>query len=348
MSTNQQKNQDEEVDLGKLFIIIGRGFSQIFNFFGSLLKNLFDLLIRLLVFLRNNFVKLFVAGFIGATVGGYFHFTNPHNYGSDMIVKPNFNSVRQLYNNITYYDDLVKQKDTIQLASIFGLTVKEASSLTKFKIEPVKVQSDIVSNYDDMVLQMDTLTISNYSFENYKSNFTDYDYKFHKVHVESKDKYIFPKLGNTIIASLIQNDYFKKVKESNQENLSRTDSILRNDLRKLDSLRITYMKVLLEEARKPNSGTNIDLGGTESKAKEIELFKSRSELNRELAKVVMDESESSEVVNILSDFQKTGYKIRGIEKSPIFQGGLIAILTMLLFLLLSELNNFLKNYQEND
>ena len=41
MSTNQQKensknNNEEEVDLGSLFTIIGKGFSKFFNFIGNI------------------------------------------------------------------------------------------------------------------------------------------------------------------------------------------------------------------------------------------------------------------------------------------------------------------------
>ena len=47
MSTNQkQQNNEEEVDLGSLFIIIGKGFSKFFNFIGSIFKGIFDFLIE--------------------------------------------------------------------------------------------------------------------------------------------------------------------------------------------------------------------------------------------------------------------------------------------------------------
>ena len=46
MSTNQQKessksNNEEEVDLGSLFVIIGKGFSKFFNFIGGIFKGIF-------------------------------------------------------------------------------------------------------------------------------------------------------------------------------------------------------------------------------------------------------------------------------------------------------------------
>ena len=40
MPTNQNNNE-EEVDLGSLFVIIGRGFSTLFNFIGTFFKFIF-------------------------------------------------------------------------------------------------------------------------------------------------------------------------------------------------------------------------------------------------------------------------------------------------------------------
>ena len=44
MSTKNQNNE-EEVDLGSLFVIIGKGFKNFFNFIGSIFKGIFHFLI---------------------------------------------------------------------------------------------------------------------------------------------------------------------------------------------------------------------------------------------------------------------------------------------------------------
>ena len=49
MSTNN-RNNEEEVDLGSLFVIIGKGFSNFFNFIGSIFKGIFHFTIILLLF----------------------------------------------------------------------------------------------------------------------------------------------------------------------------------------------------------------------------------------------------------------------------------------------------------
>jgi hypothetical protein len=49
MSTDKNKNE-EEVDLGSLFVIIGNGFNNFFNFIGSIFKGIFHSLIITLLF----------------------------------------------------------------------------------------------------------------------------------------------------------------------------------------------------------------------------------------------------------------------------------------------------------
>ena len=69
MPTNQNNNE-EEVDLGSLFVIIGRGFSTLFNFIGTFFKFIFLSVIKALVFLKKNFRPIGIAVIIGGVIGG--------------------------------------------------------------------------------------------------------------------------------------------------------------------------------------------------------------------------------------------------------------------------------------
>ena len=51
MSTAKNKNE-EEVDLGSLFTVIGNGFKNFFNFIGSIFKGIFHKLILILIFFK--------------------------------------------------------------------------------------------------------------------------------------------------------------------------------------------------------------------------------------------------------------------------------------------------------
>jgi len=351
MSTNQQKensksNNEEEVDLGSLFVIIGKGFSKFFNFIGGIFKGFFHSIILVLIFFRKNAIKVGISIIIGALTGAFFEFKKQESYGSDLIVQPNFNSTKQLYTSINYYSNLVSQKKIEKLKSTFNLDKETAASLKKFSIEPIANENDIINAYNDFVLEVDTATVSSYTFEDFKASFKDLDYKTHKINVIAEKNDVFNKLDEIIISSVVKNKYFSRVKELTNENLNRTDSLLRQNLGQVDSLRKVYMQVMIEEAKKQSNGTSIDLGGEKRSTKELELFATKRNLNSELTDIVIDKSEKYEVVNVISNFQPKGSEIKGAENNKGIQLSILSSVVVIFILLLLKLNNFLSAYRK--
>ncbi|PQJ69074.1 hypothetical protein [Polaribacter butkevichii] len=345
MSTSQ-KNSEEEVDLGSLFVIIGKGFSRFFNFIGSIFKSIFHLLILILLFFKQNILKIGIAVIIGGGIGAFLEAKKEDLFSSDLLVKPNFKSARQLYSNIDYYNDLVKQKDTASLIKTFHLDKETAASLKKFTIEPIKTENDIIDSYNDFITSVDTTTVKSYDYEDFKLSFSEYDYKVHQIRVVAGKNDVFAGLGDVIISSVVSNKYFDRLKSLTNENLNRTDSLLRQNLGQVDSLRRVYMQVMIEEAKKQTNGTNIDLGGEKRTTKELELFETNRKINSELKDVVKDRSEKYEIINIVSNFQPIGYKIKGVTKNYVFLLGALGAVFMILFLLIKQLNVYLNNYKK--
>ena len=351
MSTNQQKessksNNEEEVDLGSLFVIIGKGFSNFFNFIGNIFKGIFHFLITILIFLRENILKIGIAGFIGLIAGFFLEVKTPKKFESEMLLKPNFESTRQLYNNVNYYNDLVKQKDTVSLQKIFNLDKKTAASLEEFEIEPIITNRDIINAYDNLIESVDTLTIKSYVYEAFENSFTIYDYEVHKLNVTAKENDVFNKLGDVIISSVVNNNYFKRLKKLTNENLNRTDSLYRQNLTQIDSLRKVYMEVMIEEAKKTTAGTNIDLGGKNKTTKELELFTTNKVINQDLKNIASQKATEYEVINVLSSFQPIGTEIKGVTKNYAFLLAILGVGFMILVLLLRQLNAYLENYNK--
>ncbi|MDD7915128.1 hypothetical protein [Polaribacter ponticola] len=345
MSTNQ-KNNEEEVDLGSLFVIIGKGFSNFFHFIGSIFKGLFHFIISILLFLKENFLKIVGTGIIGLIAGIFLEINSSSKYGSDLLVEPNFKSARQLYDNVNYYNDLVKQKDIIALQTIFSLDEESAASLKKFTIEPLVIDSDKINAYNELILSIDTLAIKSYEYDVFKTSFTEYDYKVHKITVIAEKNNVFDKLDDVIISSVVNNTYFKRIKELTNENLNRTDSLYRQNLIQIDSLRRVYMKVMLEEAKKSNTGTSIDLGDKKKGTNEMALFETSRRLNYDLKSLAAEKSTNFKIINVISSFQSVGYEIKGITKNKAFLLGIVGSVLMIVFLLLMKLNKFLENYKK--
>lgn len=344
--SNHSQNNEEEIEIGSLFVILGNGIKKFFNFVGAIFTGIFHSFIEILLFLKKHIVKLGIAAIIGGTIGLVLELNKDQHYGADMLVQPNFESSRQLYNNIKYYNDLVKQEDSLLLAETFKISISEAASLKKFEMFPLKSENDIITAYDNLILEVDTLTAKSYSFDKFKRAFTDYDYKTHQIHVKATNKDVFGDLSGVIISSIVENEYFNKVKNLNNENLNRTDSLLRKNLVQTDTLLAVYKSVLLEKAKKENASTSIDLGGKSSSTKELELFRTKRSLNEDLKEITQDKSEKSEVINVISKLQSHGYEISGISKNLAFQLAALAVALMILFLLLLKLNSYLDNYKK--
>jgi len=345
MST-AKNNNEEEVDLGSLFVIIGKGFKNFFNFIGSIFKGIFHFLISVLLFFKIHFKKIIIAAVIGGVIGIFLESTSQDKYGSNLIVQPNFGSSLQLYKNINFFNDLVDQEKVLLLASIFNIDSTTAAGFTKFQITPIDNGNDIINAYDQFILSVDTLTVKSYDFEEFQMSFKDYDYRIHDIYVESLNDNVFSGIEDVLISSVIKNKYFNKIKKLTNENLFRTDSLLRENLVQVDSLRKMYMKVMLEESKKELSGTTIDFGGTKTSAKEIELFRTDREINEDLGLIAESIGEKSEVINIVSNFQSIGYEVKGITKNYIFIVAGLSVLLVLFIILFLDLNSYLDSYKK--
>ena len=339
--------QDGDVDLGSLFKIIGKGFQNLFNAISRFFKGVFHYLILALVFARNNALKLGLAIFIGAAIGLYLDLTNPKQFSSTMVVEPNFKSTQQLYKNINYYHELVKQKDSVLLAKTLNIPVVEASKLKGFYIQPIINENEKYELFNNFSQEIDSALVKYINLKEFKKAFTKYDYKYHQIKVMSLNNTIFEKLSTPIINSVENNSYFKNQKKINDENLLQNEKVLIKSLQEVDTLRKIYNDVLITDARKTQTGTNITLAQGIKKTQEIALFKESLELNEELIDNNIEKAETTEILNVISTFSEIGVKERSIFKKWTFLLGVGFSLVMLVFILLKQLNSYLKNYRSN-
>ncbi len=336
--------QDDEVDLGSLFKVIGKGFQNLFDAIGRFFKSIFHYLVLLLIFFKNNALKLGLAVIIGAAIGLYLDLNRPKQYSSSMIVEPNFKSAQQLYNNINFYQELVKQKDSILLGEIFQISVSEASMLKGFYIEPIRNENEKYEFFDNFIEEVDTTTVKNINIKEFIKGFKDHDYKYHQIIVKSLNNGVFEELNNPIINSISNNSYFKNQKRINEVNLLQNERVLVKSLNEVDTLRRIYNEVLLTEAKKTETGTNITLAQGIKNTNELELFDESLKLNKKLIENNKEKAETIEILNVVSSFSKVGKEERSIFKRRTFILGLGMGLLMLAFILLRKLNSYLNEF----
>ena len=262
-----------------------------------------------------------------------------------MVVEPNFKSAQQLYKNIDFYNELIQQKDTNLLAQTFYISKNEASKLKGFFIEPIKNENEKYEFFNNFIQEVDTTTVKNIDIKEFNKNFTDFDFRYHQIKVISLSNDIFDELNTPIINSIENNLYFNNRKKINDQNLLQNEKVFLKSLQEVDTLRKIYNEVLITEANKTESGTNITLAQGTKKTSEIELFKESLTLNKSLIENNIEKAETTEIINVISKFSKIGVKQRNIEKTMTFILGIGLGLLMLIFILLKQLNKVLIDFK---
>ena len=87
--TPDKQNSSDEIDLGQLFHLIGRGFNAVFLFF-----------LRLYKYLKNNILILIGLVVIGFALGYGLNKLTTQNLKTEIIVKPQMDSKNYLYDVI--------------------------------------------------------------------------------------------------------------------------------------------------------------------------------------------------------------------------------------------------------
>lgn len=348
MAEQAKNTGSDEIDLGQLFQLIGRGFQRLFDFIASIFKGLFHVLIAILLFVQKNFIILAAAVIIGA-VGGYFadQYKTP-KYISKMVVEPNFNSVQQLYNNIDFYNDLAEAEDSISLANALGIEVMEASSIKELFVDSYSDENQKIKLFDEFIRELDTTTVKALDFESYLMNFNSMDARFHQISIIATNDQVAKKVQPAIVTSISANEYFKLQKRINDENLKLQEDIYMNQLSEIDSLQQLYKRVLEKEADKPMQGTSINLAENgQAQNKELALVKERDVLKNRLVLLNKEKADKSSILNVISDFPSRGVKVKGFWKSFKFLLPLGLITLTISILGLIGLSNYLKKYQKN-
>lgn len=342
------QNTSDEIDLGQLFQVIGRGFQKFFNFIGNIFKGLFHLLILFLLFIQKHVIVLGITVVLGLVGGVYLDSKALERYISKMVVEPNFNSVQQLYNNLAFYNDLAVAQDSSALATALNITEHEAASIKEIFADSYSDENQKIKLFDEFIKELDTTTIKTIDFENYLKNFNSLDARFHQISVISTDNRVAKKMQPAIINSISVNDYFKLQKKINDENLKLQEEIYKQQLVEIDSLQSLYRTVLVKEADKPMQGTNISLAeGGESKNRELALVQEKDVLKEKLVELNEERANKSTIINVISDFPTRGVEMKGIWNSYKFKLPILLLVAMLAVLGIINLNKFLRTYKKN-
>lgn len=341
-------NNSEEIDLGQLFRLIGEAFNKVGKLIERFFLLLFKIFIEIIFFFKQNIIKITCCTIIFGGIGYMLDRASGVSYYSKMLVQPNYGTSFQLYSNVEYYNELAKNRDSLELAEIFNISITEALDLKSFEITPgPESENEKLLAYDEFIKTSDPITVSMMTFKDFKKQVNIYNSLKYEIIVESKQRNIFSKLEESIVKGINFNSYIKTKQSEELISLKQQESDVKESLERLDSLTVIYGKVLIAESNKQNNATtSIDLGGGDkTQTKELEVLALKSDYKKSLRSIKKEIVDKENIVNIISSFQLVGSKKSGFFKKTTILLALTGFLLIVSLLLIKELNIFLNKYK---
>jgi len=343
-------SQNEEVDLGQLFNMIGRLFDRFFNFIGSIFKAIFSVFIYALKAIISNFKIIVIVLLLAGVLGFILQRTQKDIYESQMLVKPYFDSKFQLVTNINYYNALIGEKDYNQLTSIFEIDEESAKQIIRFEIHPgPENENDKIKQYDAFLKSLDSTRAQNISFDEFVENRSIYSGDVFEINVKSYKKDIFRSLEEGL-NSTFTNTYSVKKREKRDSLIYIERNRILASIKEADSLQKVYLRVMEEESKMKDGSYTTKDGMSfireKTKTREYDLLQEVNKLREELGKLDAQKVEEDVYFDTLSSFQDVGAKHTSIWNKKVVILPAIAFLLLCALYLLIRLIKFVSSYEE--
>ncbi|WP_299095679.1 hypothetical protein [Winogradskyella sp.] len=342
-------SQNEEVDLGQLFNMIGRLFDRFFNFIASIFKAIFSVFIYALKAIVNNFKIIVIVLLLAGVLGFILQRTQKDIYESQMLVKPYFDSKFQLVTNINYYNALIGEKDYTQLTSIFEIDEESAKQIIEFEIHPgPENENDKIKQYDTFLKSLDSTRAQNISFDEFVENRSIYSGDVFEINVKSFKKDIFRSLEEGL-NSTFTNTYSVKKREKRDSLIYIERNRILASIKEADSLQNVYLRVMEEESKMKDGSYTTKDGMSfireKTKTREYDLLQEVNKLREELGKLDAQKVEEDVYFDTLSSFQDVGAKYSSIWNLYVVIMPMIAFVLLCIVYLSIRLIKYVSSYE---
>lgn len=312
--TDNKNPKTDEIDLGQLFYLMGRGFNSIFQGF-----------LRLFVYLKKNIIKIGILIVIGVVAGFVFNQFGTVRYKSEVILRPNFESKDYLNDVVQELQANINAKDTVFFNKI-GIDV---SKLEGFRISLETIESN---NSDDKDLEylevLEKFPSSGLITEVVRNEILNKTPLNHRIIFTYVDVTSGNELANKLVEYIKSNTYFNDL--SNVYSTSSKERIKRNEnlLLQIDDLVENY-SAQLNKPNEPLGETRITFQG-EEQFNVAEVLELKNKLIRDIESVKMELQERKEAISIIN-FGSTQLVQKSLFKKTIVL--IPAILLSILFLI---------------
>lgn len=281
---NNPQNSSDEIDLGQLFQLIGRGFNTIFRFF-----------LRVFLYLKKNIAILAALVIIGLAIGYGLNQIISKKLKTEVIVKPQMESKNFLYDVIDEVQSNIEAKDTLFFESI---------GIDKIDFDGLEVSISRVVEVGTSEMDMQYLELLQ-SFENTdaiadivraelqnKSSFN------HRITFFYKNAELGNDFANKIMAYINSNQYFEGLIEIYRVNASSRIKENQDLLKQVDEIITNYATKMGKESTRADNG-KIVLDNQET-VNITGLFNLKNEIIRDIESKKIELQERTESIKVIN------------------------------------------------
>ena len=332
-----ENKNDQEIDILSLFSVVSKKINSSFVLLINLSISIFNLFLNLLSVIKKNYLLLSSALIIGGLLGYIYEkkFYKP-SYTSTLTLSPNFGSTYQLYGNIDFYQNLIKEQDFEKLKSCLNLDSSDSKSLKNISIKPYTNELLKLQNYRALLGSADSLTAISFSYDDYIEKIPFDNYSRHIITMELENNKVPTQIEERIIQNIEDNIYYKNKKETYLENLKIKKMYVLGSIEKLDTLLFGEKK----NSESENSGTTIVLDDNQKENIDLQLFDRYKYIRTELVEINYELNDKKNVINTIDSFSETA---REEDSFFIILTPLFFFLMLLLIILISDFNRSLSN-----
>ncbi len=277
-------NNSDEIDLGQLFQMIGRGFNKIGIAF-----------LRVFLYLKKNALILGILVVIGVGLGYGLNQISRNKLKIEVIVKPNLESKNYLYDVVAEIESNIRARDSVFFKNI-GIDVTNLGEF-KITIEPIKDGKNIEGDLEYLEL-LEKFQANEEFLDLIKSELSAKTTLNHRITFLFKNPSEGKLFAQKVMEYINSNGYFKElVFTSNQNALERIE---RNEtfIKQIDELISIYSKSFNTQS---NQGIDerIVLDNTE-KLNVTGLFSLKNQLIQSTERKRIEIKEQRDAINIVN------------------------------------------------
>jgi hypothetical protein len=291
MAENQSpkgQNNSDEIDLGQLFQLIGRGFNSIFTF-----------ILRVFLYLKKNIIILMGLVVLGLAIGYGLNQIISKKLKTEVIVKPQIESKNYLYDVVNEIQSNIEAKDSTFFKSLginnidfSGLEVTISRVIDEGTTETDVQYLELLQSFENTEAIADIVRAE---LQN-KSSF------YHRITFYYKDARLGVDFARKVMEYINSNTYFEDVlsiSKNNAESRINQNQIL---LQQVDEIISNYTKGLASKG--PITGSERIVLDNQEQMNIADLFEYKNLLIKDIEAKKLELVEHTRPINIIN-FGKT-------------------------------------------